>query len=464
MSAQLHVVILAAGQGTRMRSKLPKVLQPLGSRPLLTHVTETALELEPSRVHVIYGHGGEQVQQRLGYLQVNWVEQAEQKGTGHAVQQAMPNIPDTAQVLVLYGDVPLTTTKTLKSLVRSAGAGVALLTIELDNPSGYGRVLRDASGGITGIVEQNDASEAQRAIREVNTGLLCCPAKALRGWLARLKSDNTQGEYYLTDIIALAAAEGVAVTSVHTDDPFEVMGVNDRAQLAELERVYQGRQAKVLMQRGLMLKDPARFDLRGTLDFGRDVSIDVSVVMEGEVKLGDDVIIGPYCWLRDCEIGNGSHVLPHSVLDRAKLGERCHVGPFARLRPGTELADHARIGNFVEVKKSTIGAGSKVNHLAYVGDTEVGSEVNIGAGTITANYDGANKHHTAIGDGASIGSNTVLVAPVTVGAGATIGAGSVISKDAPAGELTIARAKQLTLSGWQRPQKLPKPAKKKKDP
>ncbi len=463
MSGLLHVVILAAGQGTRMRSKLPKVLQPLGNRPLLTHVAETAFELDPSRVHVIYGHGGEHVQQRVGYLQVNWVEQAEQKGTGHAVQQAMPHIPDTAQVLVLYGDVPLTTAKTLKSLIRAAGAGVALLTIELDDPAGYGRILRDGSGRITGIIEQNDANDAQRAIREINTGLLSCPAKALRTWLTRLKSDNTQGEYYLTDIIALAVADGMPVTSVHTDDPFEVMGVNDRAQLAELERVYQRRQATTLMKRGLMLKDPARFDLRGALDFGRDCSIDVNVVIEGEVKLGDDVTIGPYCWLRDCEIGNGSHILPHSVLDRAKLGERCHVGPFARLRPGTELADHARIGNFVEVKKSTIGAGSKVNHLAYVGDTEVGSEVNIGAGVITCNYDGANKHQTFIGDGAFIGSDVQLVAPVRIGAGATIGAGSTITKDAPAEKLTLSRAKQTTLESWQRPQKIPKPAKKKKD-
>ncbi len=463
MSALLHVVILAAGQGTRMRSKLPKVLQPLGSRPLLTHVAETALQFEPARVHVVYGHGGERVQERVGYLPVNWVEQAEQKGTGHAVQQAMPHIPDNAQVLVLYGDVPLTTLATMRALVQAAGAGVALLTIELQNPAGYGRILRDASGRITGIVEHKDANETQRALREVNTGLLCCPARALRGWLARLKNDNVQGEYYLTDIIALAVADSIPVTGVTTRDEHEVAGVNDRAQLAELERVYQRRQADALMKRGLMLKDPARFDLRGSLDFGRDVSIDVNVVIEGEVKLGDDVTIGPYCWLRDCEIGNSSHVHPHSVLDRAKLGEHCHVGPFARLRPGTELADYARIGNFVEVKKSTIGAGSKINHLAYVGDTQVGSEVNIGAGVITCNYDGASKHQTFIGDGAFIGSDVQLVAPVAVGAGATIGAGSTITKDAPPEKLTLSRAKQTTLDNWQRPQKIPKPAKKKKD-
>lgn len=449
----LHVVVLAAGQGTRMRSRLPKVLQPLGDRPLLTHVVETAAELEPSRIHVVYGHGAELVQQRVGYLAVNWVHQADRKGTGHAVQQAMPHIPDQALVLVLYGDVPLTRADTLKQLVEAAREAVALLTIELRDPTGYGRILRDANRRVTGIVEHKDASESQRALRECNTGLLCASARSLRGWLAQLKNNNVQGEYYLTDIVGKAVGEGVAVNAIPCMDEHEVAGVNDRAQLAELERVYQMRKAQDLMRRGLYLKDPARFDLRGSLEFGRDVTIDVDVVIEGDVKLGDDVTIGPFCWLKNCEIASGTHVLPHTVIDRARIGERCHVGPFARLRPDSVLGDHARVGNFVEMKKSTLGAGSKVNHLAYVGDTEVGMEVNIGAGVITCNYDGAKKHKTIIGDGAFIGSDVQLVAPVTIGAGATIGAGSTITKDAPDHKLTLSRAKQMTLESWQRPTK-----------
>lgn len=450
----LHIVILAAGQGTRMKSRLPKVLQPLGDRPLLTHVVETALSIQPERVHVVYGHGGDVVQQRLSYLDVNWVEQSEQKGTGHAVQVAMPDVPEQAVVLVLYGDVPLTSTQTLHKLVdEAAGRGVALLTMLLDDPTGYGRIVRDGSGAITGIVEQKDASPAQQEIREVNTGLLCCPARHLNTWLNALDNDNAQGEYYLTDIIAQAARDSVPVVAVHSDDIWEVSGVNDKRQLAQLERVYQGRIADQLMRDGLMLKDPARFDCRGSLEFGLDTVIDVNVVIEGKVKLADGVRIGPNCVLRDCEIGADSVVLENSVIERSRIGRQCNIGPFARLRPDTVLADKAKIGNFVETKQAEIGAGSKLNHLSYVGDARIGEDVNIGAGVITCNYDGAHKHLTEIGDRVFVGSDVQLVAPVKVEADATIGAGSTITKDVAAGNLAVSRSRQTSVTGWQRPQK-----------
>lgn len=450
----LHIVILAAGQGTRMKSRLPKVLQPLGDRPLLTHVVETALSLNPERVHVVYGHGGDVVQRRLGYLEVNWVEQSEQKGTGHAVQVAMPDVDATAQVLVLYGDVPLTSAETLRKLVdEAAGRAVSLLTMRLDDPSGYGRIVRDESGGIIGIVEQKDATPGQQQINEVNTGLLCCPARHLNNWLNALDNNNAQGEYYLTDIIARASQDHVPVVSVQVADIWEAAGVNDKRQLAELERIYQGRQADQLMRDGLMLKDPARFDLRGSLEFGLDTSIDVNVVIEGKVKLADGVRIGPNCVLRDCEIGPDSRVLENSVIEHSRIGAHCHIGPFARLRPDTVLADKAKIGNFVETKKAEIGPGSKVNHLSYVGDAKLGEDVNIGAGVITCNYDGAHKHLTEIGDRVFVGSDVQLVAPVKVAADATIGAGSTITKDVDAGNLAVSRSRQTSIKDWQRPTK-----------
>lgn len=436
-----------------MRSALPKVLQPLGDRPLLAHVARTALALAPERVHVVYGHGGAQVRERLAWLDVNWVEQSEQLGTGHAVQQAMPDIPDAACVLVLYGDVPLTRTQTLQRLVNAADAGLALLTVNLANPSGYGRILRHADGSVQGIVEQKDASAAQLAIDEVNTGLMAANAAAMRRWLGNLSCDNAQAEYYLTDVVAMAVAEGTAVACEQPEDADEVSGVNDRAQLAALERVFQCQQAQSLLRAGLHLRDPQRFDLRGQLQFGRDVSIDVGAVLEGDVQLGEGVSIGPYCCIKNSRIAAGSQILAHSVIEDAEIAAGCHIGPFARLRPGAQLDDGARVGNFVEIKKSHIGKGSKVNHLSYVGDAEIGERVNIGAGVITCNYDGVHKHQTVIGDDAFIGSDCQLVAPVTIGAGATIGAGSTITRDAPAQQLSLSRSKQKSLASWQRPAK-----------
>ncbi len=454
MSADLHIVVLAAGQGTRMRSKLPKVLQPLGDRPLLTHVVERAQSLSPQRIHVVYGHGAEQVQSALGYLDVNWVHQPERLGTGHAVDQAMGEIPDDAQVLVLYGDVPLIGEPTLKSLVDAAGENaLALLTITLPDPAGYGRVLRDDQNHVTGIVEDKDASADQRHIREVNTGLLCAPAGRLRAWLARLDNENVQGEYYLTDIVALAADEGTRVVAGQAGSPEEVQGINDKRDLAAAERILQRRNAELAMAAGVTLRDPARFDLRGKLSAGSDTVIDVNVVFEGDVHLGDDVHIGANCFLRNCSIGDGTHVLPNTVIEHARIGAHCQIGPFARLRPDTHLGDRCKIGNFVETKKVQVGDASKINHLSYVGDARLGADVNIGAGVITCNYDGANKHLTIIGDGAFIGSDCQLVAPVEIGAGATIGAGSTVTKDAPAQKLTVTRARQISVEGWRRPVK-----------
>lgn len=450
----LEIIILAAGQGTRMRSELPKVVHPLAGRPMLSHVLDCAESLAPTAIHVVVGHAAEQVKQAVDATdKIHWVTQSRQLGTGHAVAQAIPDVSADAQVLVLYGDVPLISPSTLQGLVEADPAGLALLTVELDNPRGYGRILRDGNGKVLAIVEEKDASDSQRQIREGNSGILCCKAGLLRDWLQRLDNDNAQGEYYLTDVIAMAVADGVEVIARKADSAEEVSGVNDRSQLARLERIYQRGCAEALMEAGVGMADPARFDLRGEISVGSDVFIDCNVIIEGEVLIGDRVRIGPNCLLRNVQIGDDTLIEAMSLLDGARIGEGCQVGPYARLRPGTELADGAKIGNFVEVKKSCIGMGSKVNHLSYIGDTEMGAGVNVGAGTITCNYDGANKHKTIIGDGAFIGSDSQLVAPVSIGAGATIGAGSTITSDAPENALTLSRSKQRSLEGWKRPVK-----------
>jgi len=449
----LHVIILAAGQGTRMRSSLPKVLHPIAGRPMLEHVLDAAAALAPERVHVVVGHGADQVRQRLVHRDVNWVLQAEQLGTGHAVMQAMPAIPDEADVLILYGDVPLIRPVTCRALVEGlARAALALLTVELDHPHGYGRILREADGRVVGIREEKDCTPQQRAIHEVNTGLMAVGAQQLRSWLANLSRDNAQGEYYLTDVVGMAAQQG-GVEAVIAGDADEVAGVNNRAQLARLERVYQRHQARVLLDEGVTLADPARLDVRGRVVPARDVFIDVNVVLEGEVVLAPFVRIGPGCILKDVVLGEGAEIRAHSILEGATIGAGAVIGPFARLRPGTSLADHVHVGNFVEVKASRIGAGSKANHLSYIGDAEIGAGCNIGAGVITCNYDGANKHKTIIGDDVFVGSDTQLVAPVTVGAGATIGAGSTITKDVAEGSLALSRVPQTERQGWQRPRK-----------
>lgn len=450
----ISIVILAAGQGKRMKSDLPKVLQPLAGRPLLAHVLDTARSLEPESIHVVYGHGGDQVRASLAAADITWVEQAEQKGTGHAVQQAAPALDDAALALILYGDVPLIRPDTLRELIALAGPeAMSLLTVELADPTGYGRIVRDAAGKIARIVEEKDASPAERAIREGNTGVMAVPVRHLRRWLSQLRNANAQGEYYLTDIIAMAVSEGFAIHPLRARTTVETLGVNDKRQLAELETEYRRARADELLTAGVTLADPARIDVRGRLVTGRDVFIDVNAVFEGEVVLGDRVHIGPQCVLRDCTLGDDVTVHPHCVIEQATVGAHSILGPFARLRPGAALANDVHIGNFVEVKNSTMAKGAKANHLAYVGDATVGARVNIGAGTIIANYDGANKHRTIIGDDAHTGSNSVLVAPITVGEGATIGAGSTVTKDVPAGKLTVARAKQLTLEGWKRPVK-----------
>jgi bifunctional UDP-N-acetylglucosamine pyrophosphorylase/glucosamine-1-phosphate N-acetyltransferase len=453
--SRLSVVILAAGQGRRMHSDLPKVLQPLAGRPLLAHVIDTAIELDAAAIHIVHGHGGEQVQAAFaGDARLRWAQQAEQLGTGHALMQAMPNVPDDHVVLVLYGDVPLVRARSVDQLVALARAGaLALLTATLADPTGYGRIVRDAASNVAGIVEEKDATPAQRAIREINTGLIAAPAKLLRGWLGQLGRSNAQGEYYLTDVAALAVRDKVSVETVHVAGPGEIHGVNDKAQLAEAEGIHRRRHAEALMRAGVTLADPARIDVRGRLTCGRDVSIDVNVVFEGEVTLGDRVRIGPNSCIRDSEIGADTQVFACSFVEDARIGRGCRVGPFARLRPEVVLDDEARVGNFVEVKKSHIGAGSKVNHLSYVGDARIGAKVNVGAGTITCNYDGSAKHLTVIEDGAFIGSGTELVAPVTIGAGAYIGSGSTITADAPPGQLTLARARQTTIPGWKPPRK-----------
>ncbi|MGH8258359.1 MAG: bifunctional UDP-N-acetylglucosamine diphosphorylase/glucosamine-1-phosphate N-acetyltransferase GlmU [Steroidobacteraceae bacterium] len=453
-TAPLAVVILAAGQGKRMKSDLPKVLQPLAGRPLLQHVTATARALEPSSIHVVYGHGGERVREALRDEPVSWVMQAEQLGTGHAMQQVAPQLADADRVLILYGDVPLIREETLRALLERTGPkAVALLTVMLEDPTGYGRVVRDARDRVRRIVEQRDAGRRELALRECNTGLMAVPAGPLKRWLAHLKAENAQREYYLTDVIAMAVAERFNVEPVIASDVAEVLGVNDKAQLAEVEAAYRLRAARELMLAGVTVADPARLDVRGTVAHGRDVFLDANVVLEGRVRLGDRVRIGPGCVVRDSEIGADTEVFAHCVIDRATIGPSCSIGPFARLRPTSTLASGVHIGNFVEVKNSQLGTASKANHLSYVGDAQLGSRVNIGAGTIIANYDGANKHRTTIADDAHTGSNSVLVAPITVGAGATIGAGSTVAHEVPPGKLTLARARQVTIEGWRRPTK-----------
>ncbi len=453
----LSVVILAAGQGKRMASDLPKVLQPLAGRPLLAHVIDTARALRPTAIHVVHGHGAERVRTAFPEPDLRWVLQAEQKGTGHAVAQAMPGIPDEHDVLVLYGDVPLIRAATLRDLAARAGRGsLALLSAILPDPAGYGRVIRDTAGRVVRIVEHQDANHKERAVAEVNTGLLAAPAVRLRAWLAGLKSDNAQAEYYLTDCIGAAVRDGCTVEAVVAETATEVLGVNDKLQLAEVEAANRKRRAEELMRAGVTIVDPMRVDIRGEVACGRDVLLDVNVILEGRVTLGDGVRVGPNCVLRDCEIGAGTVINPNCVLEASAVGSNCVIGPFARMRPGNRLADGVRIGNFVELKNSAIGPHSKANHLSYVGDTDVGSGVNIGAGTVTCNYDGANKHRTTIGDRAFIGSGTMLVAPVSVGADATIGAGSTITKPAPDGKLTVERSRQQTIEGWKRPEKKPR--------
>jgi bifunctional UDP-N-acetylglucosamine pyrophosphorylase/glucosamine-1-phosphate N-acetyltransferase len=451
---KLGVVILAAGQGTRMRSSLPKVLHKLAGRPLLQHVISTAGALEPEQIVVVYGHGGEQVPAAFSADGLTWVEQAEQLGTGHAVEQALPALKDADRVLVLYGDVPLTEVSTLSALIDAAAdTDLALLTVELENPTGYGRIVRAQNGSIQRIVEQKDAAPEELAIREINTGILVADRTRLEQWIERLENDNAQGEFYLTDIVEAAVKEGIEVRSAQPADFDEVKGVNDRMQLAELERHYQRRQAQQLMRQGVTLRDPARFDLRGTLSVGQDVEIDINVLLEGDISLGDGVRIGANTVIRNSSIAADTQINENCVIEQATIGQKCLIGPFTRMRPNAVLAESVRIGNFVEVKKSNIGEGSKINHLSYVGDTSVGKAVNIGAGTITCNYDGANKHQTIIGDNAFIGSDTQLVAPVEVGAGATIGAGSTITQNAPPETLSLSRSKQVSLKGWRRPVK-----------
>jgi bifunctional UDP-N-acetylglucosamine pyrophosphorylase/glucosamine-1-phosphate N-acetyltransferase len=453
-AAQLSIVILAAGLGKRMKSALPKVLQPLAGRPLLKHVIDTARSLEPAAIHVVYGHGGDQVREALKDEPVSWVLQAERLGTGHAVMQAMPGVPNDHLVLVLYGDVPLISRSILSELLSLAGSlQTGLLTVELEDPTGYGRIVRGKRGRVQKIVEQKDASKKELKIRECNTGVLAAPARLLKKWLKSLRNDNSQGEYYLTDVIAMAVKEKVAVNPLVARNVIEVLGVNDKSQLADLESALRRQAARDLMLAGVTVVDPARLDVRGSVTHGTDVFIDVNVVLEGNVKLGDRVRIGPNCVVRDSEIGDDTEVFPNCVVDSAVIGKSCNIGPFARFRPTSTLGNGVHIGNFVEVKNATMGESSKANHLSYVGDAQVGSRVNIGAGTIIANYDGANKHRTTIADDVHTGSNSVLVAPITVGAGATIAAGSTVAREVPAGKLTIARARQTTIEEWQRPTK-----------
>jgi bifunctional UDP-N-acetylglucosamine pyrophosphorylase/glucosamine-1-phosphate N-acetyltransferase len=452
----LDVVVLAAGQGKRMHSALPKVLHSLAGRPLLAHVLDAARALKPRKIVVVHGHGGDEVRAAFPDPAIEWAAQTEQLGTGHAVRQALPCIDPEAEVLILYGDVPLVRPETLRRLLEASQKGVAVLTAEVANPTGYGRIVRASAGRVSRIVEQKDANPAEAAIREINAGFFALRAAHLSAWLARITNQNAQQEYYLTDIVALAGTDDVPVFAVKVDDRWEVAGVNSKQDLAGLERVVQHREAARLLEVGVTLADPARIDVRGVLECGRDVSIDVNCVFEGRVVLGDQVRIGPNCVLRNVSIAASTEVRAFSHLDEAEVGARCVLGPFARLRPGASLADEVHIGNFVEVKASRVGKGSKANHLAYIGDSEVGANVNVGAGTITCNYDGANKHRTVIEDDCFIGSDATLVAPVVIARGSYVGAGSTITKNTPAGKLTVARAKQVSIPSW-------KPPKKKKD-
>ena len=453
----MQIVILAAGQGKRMRSSLPKVLQPIAARPMLGHVIDAARQLSARKICVVFGHGGEHVRAAFPDADLSWAEQAQQLGTGHAVQMALPALDDDGVALILYGDVPLTRFKTLADLVAaSENRRVSLLTVHMADPTGYGRILRNAAGQVTEIVEHKDASEAQRAITEVNTGILCAPVAMLRNWLGRLKNNNVQGEYYLTDIIAMAVGDGVEVVASQPADAWETFGVNSKAHLAELERIHQRNIAQGLLEAGVTLIDPARIDVRGTLTCGADVEIDVGCIFEGKVEIADGARIGAHSVLKNVKIGARVAIKPFCHLEDAVVGDASIIGPYARLRPGTVLAEDVHIGNFVEVKNSNVAAHSKANHLAYVGDADIGSGVNVGAGVITCNYDGANKFRTVIEDDAFIGSDSQLVAPVRVGKGATIAAGTTLTRDAPAAALTISRAPQSSVAGWQRPVKGPK--------
>lgn len=450
------VIILAAGKGTRMRSSLPKVLQPLAGRPLLGHVIDTAKHINAEKIITIYGHGGPLVQQAFAHAQIDWVEQAEQLGTGHAVQMTLPVLPQDGISLILSGDVPCIRAATLEKLLAAAqSTGIALVTLTLADATGYGRIVRK-NGDIQAIVEHKDASDEQRQIQEINTGIYAVSNAKLHQWLPRLSNDNAQGEYYLTDIVAMALADGMQVASVEPEQAFEVDGVNDRVQLAALERQFQAAQAKALMQQGVHLIDPSRFDLRGNLKVGQDVCIDINVIIEGDCEIGDGVEIGAGCVIKNTKIAAGTKVQPYSIFDNALVGENTQIGPFARLRPGAQLAAEVHIGNFVEVKNTIVGFGSKANHFTYLGDAEVGAGSNIGAGTITCNYDGANKFKTIIGDNAFIGSNSSLVAPVQIGNGATVGAGSTITRDVAENSLAVERSKQFAKENYQRPQKLKK--------
>ncbi len=450
---KFSAVILAAGKGTRMYSQKPKVLHTLAGKPMVKHVIDTCQGLGVNHIHLVYGHGGELMKSTLANEPVNWVLQEQQLGTGHAVDQASAEFADDEKIVVLYGDVPLISEETINDLLNAhSEGGIALLTVVMDNPTGYGRIVRD-NGQVTAIVEQKDATEAQLQIKEVNTGVLVAAGKDLKKWLAGLDNNNAQGEYYLTDVIAAAYADGGVIQTVHPQQAMEVEGVNDRIQLANLERRFQLEQANKLLAQGVMLRDPARFDLRGQLQCGQDVEIDVNVIIEGSVTIGNNVTIGAGSVLIDCEIDDNTLVRPYSVIEGATIGEECTIGPFTRLRPGAELKNDAHVGNFVEVKNARIGEGSKANHLTYIGDAEIGQRTNIGAGTITCNYDGANKHKTIIGDDVFVGSDTQLVAPVAVANGVTIGAGATITKDIDEGELVITRAKERRISGWKRPTK-----------
>ena len=450
---KLRVVILAAGKGTRMRSDLPKVLHKVANKPMVEHVIDTARSLKPDAINLIYGHGGDQLQQAIAGDDLTWVEQREQLGTGHAVQQVIPHLKSNEKVIILYGDVPLLTESTLIKLVTaSANTSLGLLTMTLAEPTGYGRIVRNERRSVTGIVEQKDANAQQLAIDEVNTGIMIADSDKLKGWLEQLSNDNAQKEYYLTDIVEMAAQEGVNIATAQPDNAQEVEGANNRQQLASLERALQQRQAEELMTQGVTLIDPARFDCRGKLSAGSDVTIDINAVFEGNVVLGDRVVIEPNCVIRNSVIGDDTVIRANSHIEDAKVAKGYKVGPFARSRPGAELADEAQVGNFVEMKKSRLGKGSKASHLTYLGDTQVGEYANIGAGTITCNYDGVNKALTEIGDGAFIGSNSSLVAPVSIGKNATVGAGSVITRAVADDELAVARGKQRNISGWQRPQ------------
>lgn len=451
----IKTIILAAGQGTRMRSSRPKVLHEIANKALLNHVYDTSLSLANNKVYIVYGHGGETVKQTLNYFDAIWIEQKQQLGTGHAVQQAIHHVHDSDTVLILYGDVPLLKTATLEKLLQDvSNQSLALLTVLLDDPTGYGRIVRNQQGDVIKIVEQKDASETQLLISEGNTGILACQGQQLKQWLSRLSNNNAQNEYYLTDIIEMAVADGLMIKTTQASSQDEVLGVNNRNQLAHLERAYQQQQAESLMLQGVTLRDPNRIDVRGEFaELGQDIDVDINVVFEGINRIASHVKIGPNCLIKNSTIAEHVEILANTIIEDASIGAFSRVGPFARLRPQTELANYVHIGNFVEIKKSTVASGSKINHLSYIGDSEIGSKVNIGAGTITCNYDGVNKFKTIIGDGAFIGSDSQLVAPVTIGNNATIGAGSTITKDTPAEQLTLSRAKQITIPSWQRPVK-----------